>query len=255
MADTPGKRDRSPNFPCISLRAAADRLAALDKYFGRHPAPLTKIGLAWGLKENSDQALQFLSAMRYYGLVDYQGDPPTRQAVITEPGRTYLRAQQETVRHQIMCQAALRPRMIRKLWETWGPDRPPDPVCTDALIIHNGFSDRGAQIFLKIYDDTIAFAELARSDKIDLDENGDDANNDHELPTLVLPDPPLRGSDRLMDGERELTTGLLSKDSSFRLIVSGPVGVKEIERLIRKLELDKEILADEERPLEEAGNE
>jgi len=45
-------------------------------------------------------------------------------------------------------------------------------------------------------------------------------------------------------GERELTTGLLSKDASFRLIVSGKVGEKEIERLIRKLEFDKEILAD-----------
>jgi len=31
---------------------------------------------------------------------------------------------------------------------------------------------------------------------------------------------------------------------SIRPIVSGPVGVKEIERLITKLELDKEILAE-----------
>lgn len=49
-----------------------------------------------------------------------------------------------------------------------------------------------------------------------------------------------------MVGERELTTGLLSKEANFRLLVSGPVGVKEIERLIKKLELDKEILADQE---------
>lgn len=49
-----------------------------------------------------------------------------------------------------------------------------------------------------------------------------------------------------MANERELTTGLLSKDSSFRLIVSGQIGVKEIERLIAKLEIDKEILADAE---------
>ena len=47
-----------------------------------------------------------------------------------------------------------------------------------------------------------------------------------------------------MTGERELTTGLLSKDANFRLIVSGTVGVKEIERLIAKLNLDKEILAE-----------
>jgi hypothetical protein len=41
-----------------------------------------------------------------------------------------------------------------------------------------------------------------------------------------------------------LTTGLLAKEASFRLIVSGKIGVKEIERLIQKLEIDKEILAD-----------
>jgi hypothetical protein len=46
--------------------------------------------------------------------------------------------------------------------------------------------------------------------------------------------------------ERELTAGLLSKGANFRLIVSGVIGVKEIEMLIKKLELDKEILADQE---------
>ena len=49
----------------------------------------------------------------------------------------------------------------------------------------------------------------------------------------------------MIDGERELTAGLLSKEFSFRLIVSGHVGVKEIEMLIKKLQIDKEILADE----------
>ena len=48
-----------------------------------------------------------------------------------------------------------------------------------------------------------------------------------------------------MEVERELTTGMLSKGASFRLIVTGAVGEKEIERLIKKLELDKEILADQ----------
>lgn len=56
--------------------------------------------------------------------------------------------------------------------------------------------------------------------------------------------PPL-GKVKLMAGERELVTGLLSKSANFRLIVSGEVGVKEIDRLIAKLELDKEILADD----------
>jgi hypothetical protein len=41
---------------------------------------------------------------------------------------------------------------------------------------------------------------------------------------------------------------------SFRLIVSGVVGVREIERLIKKLELDKEILADQDAENDEAAN-
>ena len=57
-----------------------------------------------------------------------------------------------------------------------------------------------------------------------------------------------------MAGERELTTGLLAKEASFRLIVSGKIGVEEIERLIQKLEIDKEILADQENENEEAAN-
>jgi len=57
---------------------------------------------------------------------------------------------------------------------------------------------------------------------------------------------------KIMAGERELTTGMLAKEASFRLIVTGNIGVKEIERLIQKLEIDKEILADQEG--EEAAN-
>lgn len=45
--------------------------------------------------------------------------------------------------------------------------------------------------------------------------------------------------------EREPTTGMLAKGASFRLILSGNIGVKEIERLIQTLKIDKEILADQ----------
>jgi hypothetical protein len=45
-----------------------------------------------------------------------------------------------------------------------------------------------------------------------------------------------------------------SKDANFRLTASGPVGVREIERLIQKLQLDKEILADQEGGQDQAAN-
>ena len=59
--------------------------------------------------------------------------------------------------------------------------------------------------------------------------------------------PPIRPrrEAKIMEGERELTSGLLSKDRSFRLIVTGQIDVKEIERLIKKLEPDEEIPAEQ----------
>lgn len=46
-----------------------------------------------------------------------------------------------------------------------------------------------------------------------------------------------------MSEERKLMSGLLSKQTSFALMVTGPLGADEVDVLIRKLEIDKEVLA------------
>ena len=46
--------------------------------------------------------------------------------------------------------------------------------------------------------------------------------------------------------EREWKKGQLTKDISYRLIVTGNVGVQEIEELIKHLELEKEMLSGQE---------
>jgi hypothetical protein len=248
MAENKSKRDRSPAFPEIALGEAVDKLSAFEKYFGRHSVPIDKAGLAWGLK----QVGGYLAALRYYGLIEYTGSADARHVIITDDGRNLLRAQQDSLKRQILKRAALRPKEIAKLWATWGADRPPDPVCIDELVMRNGFSDRGAPIFLKTYDATIAFAGLSQTDKLASDSATEDEDGSDPMKVDQASErppsqkfPPPSGRTILMDGERELTTGLLSKGTSFRLIVSGPIGVREIERLIKKLEFDKAILADE----------
>jgi hypothetical protein len=252
MADTTGKRDRSPAFPQLPLSEAVERLTTFERYFGRHPAPLDRAAMAWGLKQAGD----ILASLRYFGLIEYTGKTDDRKVALAEEGRNLLRAQQESVRLDILRRAALRPKEIAKFWSLWGADRPPDPVCIDELVLRNGFSDRGAPLFLRSYDATIAFAGLSDADKIAPPESavadylGGPARDDETpavQPAARRPPPPTRGL-AIMDGERELTTGLLSKDASFRLIVSGHIGVREIERLIKKLQFDKEILADEDKP-------
>jgi hypothetical protein len=161
------KRDRSPSYPSIGLGAAVERAAALDEYFKRHPAPLKQLGLAWGMKQGSSQAFSTVAALKSFGLVEYQGSGSELKVVLTEDGRTYLRAQQEEVKQAVLRRLAVLPKAISKYWEIWGSDRPPDPVCLDELVLNAKFSQVGAENFLKVYDSTIAAANLRKSDKID----------------------------------------------------------------------------------------
>src|SRR6266481_5456356 len=165
MADSTGKRDRSPAFPQVPLGEAVDRLVTFEKHFTRHPAPLDKAGAAWGIKQCGD----ILASLRYFGFLEYAGPVNARQVVITDDGRNLLRAQQESTKRDLIQRAALRPKEIARFWPIWGSDRPPDDVCLDELILRNGFSPRGAPLFLASYDATISFAGLATTDKIEAD--------------------------------------------------------------------------------------
>ena len=167
-------KERSPSFPFISLPSALARLAALEEKFGRHPTPANKIGLAWGMKEASSQAAQTVAALKSFGMVQYEGGGPGRLTIITEDGRNFLRAQQESVKLAIVRRLALTPKVIASYWQDWGRKRPIDEVALDELVLKAAFTQSAAETFLRVYDETIAYAGLTDSDK-DADVDGDTA--------------------------------------------------------------------------------
>ena len=253
------KRDRSPSYPSIPLGTAVERLAALDEYFKRHPAPVSMVGTAWGIKPASSQAGQTVAALKSFGLVDYQGSGADLKAVVSDDGRTYLKAQQDDIKRKILRQCALKPKAIAKYFSEWGAVRPPDEVCLDELVLKAKFSQPGAKIFLKIYDSTIAYAGLSDSDKI-INENGVDDSvtgipmievtleqkGSGNPPAVPLPLPEGVTSFVKDLAEREWLHGHLSKESSYRLIVTGNLGPKEIGKLIKLLHAQQAVLADDE---------
>jgi hypothetical protein len=222
-------RDRSPSFPFIPLKTAVERLEAFEKKFGRHPTPASRAGLAWGLKGKSSQGDQTLAALKSFGLVKYDGMGAARHVSLTEEGRNYLRAQQDSVKKEILKICALRPKIIRKFWASWQADRPTDEVALDKLVLDDRFSDAGARTFLKIYDDTISFAGLSASDKIPElgDEADDDADGtpDGEIdpPPPPPPPPPAQAKVKIMEGERVVFTEETNPQTYVKLIASGEV--------------------------------
>ncbi len=166
-------RDRSPSFPFISLKSAIARLTEFEQKFGRQDAPADRAYLAWGYKGDTSQAAQTLAALKSFGLVNYKGIGPKRLVAISDDARTYLRAQQESIRNALLKQFALKPKWIAYFWPTWGQSRGPDEVCLDALVLTHKFNDNSARKFLSVYDDTIAYAGLSESDKNETEPEAD----------------------------------------------------------------------------------
>jgi hypothetical protein len=168
-SDNAGSRDRSPAFPSIPLEVALRRLVEFENHFKRSAARPTTVGEAWGLKSRAS-ADRVAAALRYFGLLEYQGIGDARQIVMSDEGRKYLRAQQDSVKGEVIRLAAVRPKQIAIFWAEWGTDRPADAACLDELVLKHGFSDGGSRDFLKVYDATIAFAGLSDSGKMPIIE-------------------------------------------------------------------------------------
>jgi hypothetical protein len=205
---TKPKRERSPSFPFIPLPGAIKRLNEFEDYFKRHPAPAKHSGKAWGMKGWTSQAQQTLAALKSFGLVDYNGSGDSLEASVSEDGRTYLRAQQDSVKQAVLKRVALKPKNIGKYFALWGADRPPDEVCLDQLVLKGGFTESAAKLFLQVYDSTIAYAKLADSDKghILMDEDEGD-----------LDDPPLVAEVEVGDLVQREADGALSFPKPLRV--------------------------------------
>lgn len=167
QTDTKAQKDRSPSFPFIPLQTAIERLVAFDQTFGRHDTPANKVGRAWKMKDGSSQAFQTMAALKSFGFLDYRGSGPTRATFLTDEGRKYIRAQQDSIKREVARNAALKPKVIEKFWHLWGADRPIDDVCLDDLHFKHGFTQSAAETFLRVYDATISYAGLSDSDKSD----------------------------------------------------------------------------------------
>jgi hypothetical protein len=257
------RKERSPSFPFIGLSKALERVRAVYAHAKRHEARLADLAAAWGMGIKSSGTIQTVAALVAYGLLEDQGSGDTRKFKVTELALKALEDQRPGAREAAQAEAAMKPKLIAEYVEKWKEGRPADGICISELRFERSFTEDGAKAFLKVFDDTAGFTKGAESDKKPdqatqpdgqkAGESGDkSADKKFKLPweqdPPQPPKPPGKQPERriLMEGERELTTGMLAKDASFRLIVSGKVGVKEIERLIQKLVIDKEILADED---------
>lgn len=250
--------DRSPNFPQISLGEAIDNIRLVYQKEGRSKMPRLSAVKALGYTSINGRSLGILAALRSYGLLEGRGD----DVRVSEDAITLLNAPTSSQeRADALVRAFEAPSAFSLL-------RTRDDASADTLrwhLIKSNFRDDAADKLLRVY---LESKELVNAQGGAFDsvhgEKPVDASSQGFNPTLidmanqVMPPPGLEkskteaaahraaGPTELAMGvhERVLQSGMLSRHASYRVIVSGPIGEAEIDRLVRKLEMDREILAE-----------
>lgn len=186
------KRERSPSYPAISLGPAVEKAKDLYRAEKGYPAPIDTILKHWGYRPKSGAGLVAVAALLKFGLLEDEGSAASRKARVTELAQRIIRDTREESpeRDRLLRDAALRPQIHTELWERFGPSLPSDSNLQHTLIFEYGFTDGGAQEFIRQFKATVAFARL-----------GEDADEAGEVPeSLGVPPMPAMSTARQAAG-------------------------------------------------------
>jgi hypothetical protein len=248
---------RSPNFPVVDLQDAIDAVGKIYTKEKRGKFPKESAARHLGYTSLNGRSLGMIAALRAYGLLEGRAD----DLVVTPDAIALLEAPADSTDRLNALQSAISaPPMFVRIAEQY-PDAP-SPQTLKWWLIQQGFASDGADKATSIY---LSSLQLVSQNQGVYDLRTD-VERDAELAEAMQDDPQMKAvfhaattrrdapaptrrveaneSLAMSIHERVLTSGLLSKQATFRVIVSGPVGEAEIDRLLKKLEMDKEILAD-----------
>lgn len=156
MATKKKSRERSPAHPIIDLRAAVSRAKALYDAEGKNPVPRELAVKSIGYKSMSGRALQILSSLYQYGLIE------------RAKGKVKISAETFTILHApegsqdkagALAKCGLSPSVFKALYGEYKDKLPSDDTLKWHLKKEN-FSGSAAEIIIQCYKETISFAKL-----------------------------------------------------------------------------------------------
>ena len=253
------KRFRSPPYPYLSLAKSIERASQFHQKAQHHSVGLSVLADAWGLSVLSGGLLKSGAALIQYGLLVDQGSGDVRKFQLTEAARRILNDADPNSdrRKQLIKSAALLPTIHKELWEKFGTA----VGLSDALLKNHllfdrveigeaPYGDQAADEVIQNYREAIAFAGLDRVEPAlegsDRYEENSSATNTHALRVSKRSDEGVQSVLKFSPSlGSEWMRSALSAETVVRISVEGPMGPKEIGKLIKLLEVQRIILEDE----------
>ncbi len=239
---------RSPRYPAIGLPEAIEGVQAI--YENEHLSKVAQDVIAKRLGSTSlnGRALSRISALRKYGLLSGIGDELRvtldAVAIIADPVES-------ADRQEAISRAAQQPTLFAKLFERF-PGKAPSEEALRSYLMKEGYTAKG------VGKATNAF--LATHDLVTKEGKGyhpppDQLEHEEPVQTQENRAVEVAASVHAKGGikveavvEHEFLRGRLSRGSQFRLLMTGDPGPEEMGKLIRVLELQRDLLAEDEPP-------
>jgi len=161
-------KDRSPNFPFISLEQALQRAEQFYSQEKRGSAPVAAVAAHWNYSPTSSGLQQTIAALKSYGLMEDDGSGEARKVRLTDlTFRILLDQRPDSVeREQFKRQAALRPNIASEIKEQWPDSLPSGPTLSHFLVLERGFNQQTASRVCKILEENEEFTKSSLSDTL-----------------------------------------------------------------------------------------
>ena len=163
-ASAENRRTRSPRAPRFDLKLA---LSMARIFYDKEPTRSAPSEVAiehWGYSSKSSSGPIALSTLRGFGLIEIHGDEIrlTELALyILQDGRAESPRRISSIRR-----AALYPKIHATVSEHYGGTIPSDGTLRFYLLRDQGFTDKGADLFVKQFRATLAFAGIENGVKL-----------------------------------------------------------------------------------------
>lgn len=152
---------RSPAYPSFPIGKALTNVKALYSQEKDYAAPLASALKAFGYSAKSSGGRQALATMKYYGLIEVNGEGDARRIKASDVALKILRdpREDETEKRQLIRQVAMTPAAHKLLQQEY-----PDGLASDGTVLHflhgQGFNEAAARELLGVFKETASFVSL-----------------------------------------------------------------------------------------------
>lgn len=239
------KRDRSPNYPAISLSEAVSLSEKVWSEYKRHPVPIGNLHKHWGLAPHGSAGNLRTAALRAYGLLDFTGTGKSRSGSLSSVGERIVRDAPD--RGKLLQEAALSPAIFSELWDRYKDDGiPPDDLIQQYLEWDRPevkFNSDAIPTVIANFRESIEFAKLLSDDILDADgEEGAEARSSNANAISIGDFVQWESGGQLKFSEPLMVSGI-SGDSEWAFVEGSgtglPIGelkvVKKAEKSVPKL--------------------